>query len=99
MSTLIAPARVVVDGEVVLGRLSSGGEHAAHIVKVPHGHPAPTPQAYILAARVFCLEVEALCGYVWVPSRDPAPLPVCALCQAMYEALVREDDRDDLPDA
>jgi hypothetical protein len=28
-------------------------------------------------------EITALCGYKWVPSRDPAGLPVCPDCKAM----------------
>lgn len=29
--------------------------------------------------------VEALCGHVWVPSRDPQNFPVCQGCQAVYD--------------
>ena len=29
--------------------------------------------------------VEALCGYVWVPSRDPKSLPICEECKSIYE--------------
>ena len=29
--------------------------------------------------------VEALCGFVWVPSRDPKQLPVCEKCKGIYE--------------
>jgi hypothetical protein len=28
--------------------------------------------------------VEALCGFVWVPSRDPKQLPVCEKCKSIY---------------
>ncbi|MCB9412108.1 MAG: DUF3039 domain-containing protein [Actinobacteria bacterium] len=32
--------------------------------------------------------VIALCGKVWVPSRDPSKFPVCPDCKKIYEGLV-----------
>ena len=29
--------------------------------------------------------VVALCGKVWVPSRDPSKFPVCPMCKELYE--------------
>ena len=29
--------------------------------------------------------LEALCGHVWVPSRDPRQLPVCPRCKEVYD--------------
>jgi hypothetical protein len=29
--------------------------------------------------------VVALCGKVWVPSRDPKRFPVCPECQRLYD--------------
>jgi hypothetical protein len=31
--------------------------------------------------------VTALCGKVWVPSRDPKRYPVCPTCKEIYEQL------------
>jgi hypothetical protein len=31
--------------------------------------------------------VRALCGKVWVPSRDPKKFPVCPMCKEIYESL------------
>ena len=31
--------------------------------------------------------VIALCGKVWVPSRDPQRFPVCPMCKEIYESL------------
>jgi Protein of unknown function (DUF3039) len=31
--------------------------------------------------------VVALCGKVWVPSRDPKRYPVCPTCKEIYEML------------
>jgi hypothetical protein len=53
----------------------------AHIVKVG---PGETAAAKVLEARVTGTPIEALCGYVWVPSRDPRDLPVCERCKEVY---------------
>ena len=34
--------------------------------------------------------VEALCGKVWIPSRDPQKFPVCPTCQEIYESLKKD---------
>ncbi len=31
--------------------------------------------------------VRALCGKVWVPSRDPSRYPTCPECRRLYELL------------
>ena len=31
--------------------------------------------------------VIALCGKIWVPSRDPDKYPVCPLCDQIYKQL------------
>lgn len=31
--------------------------------------------------------IMALCGKVWVPSRDPNPLPVCEECKDIMEKI------------
>jgi hypothetical protein len=35
--------------------------------------------------------VVALCGKVWVPSRDPKRYPVCPECKEIYESLPSGD--------
>jgi Protein of unknown function (DUF3039) len=54
----------------------------AHIVKVEPGESAV---AKVLEARIYGTPVEALCGFVWVPSRDPKQLPLCPKCKSIYE--------------
>ena len=54
----------------------------AHIVKVEPGESAA---AKVLEARIYGIPVEALCGFVWVPSRDPKQLPICEECKSIYE--------------
>lgn len=55
---------------------------AAHIVKVEPGESAA---AKVLEARIYGTPLEALCGFVWVPSRDPKQLPLCEECKSIYE--------------
>jgi len=54
----------------------------AHIVKVGPGEDAA---AKVLEARIEGTPIEALCGHVWVPSRDPKQLPMCQKCKDIYE--------------
>ena len=44
-------------------------------------------EAVVLEARVMGLEVEALCGKRWVPSRDPQRFPVCPACKERAQGM------------
>jgi hypothetical protein len=39
----------------------------------------------IMEAMVTGTPIKALCGKVWVPSRDPNRFPVCPTCKEIYE--------------
>ena len=41
----------------------------------------------IVDSAVTGTPVIALCGKVWVPSRDPKRFPVCPDCKRIYESL------------
>lgn len=69
----------IVDTEHVL---ETGKPASAHIVKTDPGENAA---AKVLEARIYGTPVEALCGHVWVPSRDPKQLPLCEECKSIYE--------------
>jgi hypothetical protein len=43
-------------------------------------------------AMVMGTPVVALCGKVWVPSRDPEKYPVCPECKDAWENLKKDDD-------
>lgn len=73
---------------------------ASHIVMVPPGEPDASPQAYVLRARIEGFAVVALCGYAFVPQRNPEPLPVCSGCLDIYQQPGdHRDERDELPAA
>jgi hypothetical protein len=61
--------------------LETGEPAVAHIVKTDPGESAA---AKVLEARIYGTPIEALCGFVWVPSRDPKQLPVCEKCKSVY---------------
>jgi len=44
----------------------------------------------ILEATVTGTPIRALCGKVWVPSRDPQRFPVCPECKEIYYSLPAE---------
>ncbi|MEX0768232.1 MAG: DUF3039 domain-containing protein [Microthrixaceae bacterium] len=63
-------------------RLETEDGPVAHIVKTKRNEDAA---AKMLAARVEGTPLEALCGHVWVPSRDPKQLSVCQKCKDIYQ--------------
>jgi hypothetical protein len=46
-------------------------------------------------AMVMGTPVVALCGKVWVPSRDPQRFPVCPECKEIWESLPEGKYGDD----
>ena len=46
----------------------------------------------IVESSVMGTPLVALCGKVWVPSRDPKRYPVCPTCKEIYEQLPPGDD-------
>jgi hypothetical protein len=45
----------------------------------------------ILQARIEGTPVRAICGKVWVPTRDGKRFPVCPVCKDLYENVVQDD--------
>jgi hypothetical protein len=73
----------------------TGEPSVAHIVKVG---PGETAAAKVLEARINGTPIEALCGHVWVPSRDPRQLPVCQACKEVYDMYkIFNDGLNDSP--
>lgn len=83
----------VIDTELDSDVETETGEPiVAHIVKTRRGENAA---AKVLEARVTGTPIEALCGFVWVPSRDPKQLPVCQKCREIYDMYRGFNDRLD----
>ncbi len=69
-------------------RLSHGdGDHERF------AHYAPKDK--VMEALVTGSPVTALCGKVWVPSRDPKRFPVCPTCKEIWSGLPGGDGGDD----
>jgi hypothetical protein len=49
----------------------------------------------IVESAVLGGAVEALCGKIWVPSRDPGKFPVCPECKEIFESLPGGDEGAD----
>jgi len=52
-------------------------------------------KAKLTEAMVMGTPVVALCGKVWVPSRDPQRFPVCPQCKEIWDSLKPGDDDGD----
>ena len=50
------------------------------------------PKEKLTEAMVLGTPVVALCGKVWVPSRDPERFPICPECQEIW-ASMQDDDQ------
>ena len=46
----------------------------------------------MMESHVFGTPIKALCGKIWVPSRDAKRFPVCPECKEIYESLPDGDD-------
>lgn len=73
------PAEVLPDSDITP---QTGEPIVAHIVKTEPGENAA---AKVLEARINGTPLEALCGHVWVPSRDPKQVPMCQKCKDIYD--------------
>ena len=49
------------------------------------------PKDKLMDAMVNGTPVVALCGKVWVPSRDPERFPTCPECQQIWESMKAGD--------
>jgi hypothetical protein len=59
-------------------------DDAAHIVMDPD-RERDNPQVYIMEARIEGIPVEALCGYIFTPEKDPLKKPVCSKCLEIFQ--------------
>ncbi|AYY12134.1 DUF3039 domain-containing protein [Actinobacteria bacterium YIM 96077] len=50
------------------------------------------PKDKLAEAMINGTPVIALCGKVWVPSRDPEKYPVCPACKEKWEKMRPGDD-------
>lgn len=63
---------------------NSSGNTKAHVVN-PYGNediwePGMSMTDLVALARLMGAELTALCGYIWVPSKNPDDFPACEKC-------------------
>ena len=87
LNTQILPAiDEALDLEEILGEVPP--DECAHIVRRSGALGAG---ALITAAAESGMEVEALCGYRWVPKgHAPDDLPACIRCVEIWQALTSQ---------
>ena len=87
MSTQLTPGAETVVDERTQPLLEEPGDHErfSHYV----------PKDKLTEAMVMGTPVVALCGKVWVPSRDPQRFPVCPECKEIWESLNPGDNDGD----
>lgn len=90
---------VDVDIETVVAPyedIDDGNDHHTHIVNPPSNLHLWTrgmsAQDIVSLARAKGTYVVALCGYEWVPKRNPDKYPACTKCIDMAGALMRGRD-------
>jgi hypothetical protein len=49
----------------------------------------------VVESAVMGNPIVALCGKIWVPSRDPEKFPVCPECKDVYEQMKKNEDGKD----
>lgn len=78
---------------------TDNAKEASHLVLIPHELKGKTTaQALVIEARINGTPVQAICGYVWVPSKDPRNYPVCSKCLEIYHLPgENREDRNELP--
>jgi len=80
MSTQVAPSSSTAVEEKTRPSFDDGdAERFSHYV----------PKAKLTDAMVNVTPVVALCGKVWVPSRNPEKFPVCPECKEIFESMNR----------
>ena len=51
------------------------------------------PKGKLTEALVLGTPVVALCGKVWVPTRNPDRFPVCPTCKEIWESMNSGEDK------
>ena len=73
----LAPGAQTVIDERVQDAEAGDHERFSHYV----------PKAKLTEAMVMGTPVVALCGKVWVPSRNPDKFPVCPECKEIWQSM------------
>lgn len=81
----MSSTKIIPEGDI-RQKLSHDGDHERF------AHYADKNK--ITEAQVMGTPIRALCGKVWVPSRDPKKYPVCPECKKIYDGLPKGGGSD-----
>lgn len=87
--------QIIADNQTILEYEESPADpnHRAHIVSPPENlhifEPGMEAQDIVDIARATRQHVVALCGHVWVPSRDPEKYDACEPCIKIAGFIMR----------
>ncbi len=84
MAQLAPGSQTLVDERTEVRYEDGDEERFAHYV----------PKAKLTEALVMGTPVIALCGKVWVPSRNPDKYPVCPECKEIWQSMKPGDDHN-----
>jgi len=86
-STATGGTKVLPDSDVRPDLSTGDGDHErfAHYVK----------KVKMTESAVNGTPLVALCGKVWVPTRDPKKYPVCPECKEIFENMPGGGDNDE----
>jgi hypothetical protein len=89
VSTQLSPGARTIEETRTVPSHGNDGDHErfSHYV----------PKDKLVDAMVNGTPVVALCGKVWVPSRDPEKYPVCPECKEIWEGMPPGGDGDENP--
>lgn len=72
---------------------STGEPRCTHIVA---GDGELSAVTIVMRARINGTPVTAICGYTWVPERDPKQYPLCSKCREIRETLRPDQNVEDI---
>lgn len=91
--TLITPEVDMVAFTTPYEDTDDGKDHRTHIINPPNNthiwEVGMEIQEVVDIARGLGLEVTALCGYTWVPKRNPEKYDVCEECFRIAGDIMR----------
>lgn len=76
-------------------QVSTGQPWYSHLVAPftdERGNILKTGVERVMEARLMGTTVTALCGFRWVPQRDPANHPPCPKCVEILDSIVKDKD-------
>jgi len=83
MTELAPGAQTILDERTDHLRVDEGDhERFSHYV----------PKNKLTEAMVMGTPVVALCGKIWIPSRNPDKFPVCPECKEIWESMRSDDE-------